>query len=94
MTAKATPREVGSNDGLGVMHPKHAGTWYGWNLRSWVTRHMAARVRKWFYSKSSRARPKKLRHPRIKLAWGGLWKPLRVGPPYAFRWKKDRRKWL
>ena len=69
-------------------------TWYGWNLDVWSGMHFARTIEaRWATPKS--IRKKKLFHPRIKLSWGGVFKPMtKMDAEYRHRWKADRRKFL
>jgi hypothetical protein len=69
-------------------------TWYGWNLRApgVVT---FARMHRRHCDKKRRNPRLKMRHPWIRRAMGGLWKPLSLqGSEYLYRWKKSRVHWL
>lgn len=69
-------------------------TWYGWNLRAPGVVTFARR-----YGRHCQRRRKnpalKMRHPFIRRAMGGLWKPLSLqGCENLYRWKNLRVKYL
>lgn len=75
-------------------------TWYGWNLDSYAGAAFARMVERHFRKHRKFHTKRKLFHPWIPLAWGGLWKPLSLPQPVNgdailnFRWRTRRRKYL